>query len=130
MIDQTLVADGILFAIRRDRALYIRTLVKDRPQWLKENAGKWRRVQDIQQEAGPLQALVEREITIGARRYANARRVASLLGVSLRTLSRWDAAGTGPPKIKIGKKVFYDLSKISEWLASREIPTTRVTGQN
>ena len=72
----------------------------------------------------------ESGIEISGRRYVSARHVASMLGVSLRTLSRWTATGAGPPKIKIGKKVFYDLGKLPEWLASREIPSARVTGQN
>jgi DNA-binding transcriptional regulator YiaG len=59
-------------------------------------------------------------VEIGGRRYVTAGRLASLLGVTVRTLSRWDAAGIGPPKIKVGKKVLYDLDKIPEWLASRE----------
>ena len=60
------------------------------------------------------------QVQIDGRRYVTAGRLASLLGVSVRTLSRWGAAGNGPPKIKIGKKVLYDLNKIPEWLASRE----------
>ena len=72
----------------------------------------------------------KRGIEIGARRYVSAQDVASMLGVSPRTLSRWTAAGAGPPKIKIGKKVLYDLGKLPEWLASREIPPPRITGQN
>ena len=59
-------------------------------------------------------------VEIGGRRFVTAGRLASLLGVTVRTLSRWGAAGNGPPKIKIGKKVLYDLNKIPEWLASRE----------
>lgn len=59
-------------------------------------------------------------VQIDSRRYVSAGRLASLLGVRPRTLSRWGAAGNGPPKIKIGKKVLYDLNKIPEWLASRE----------
>ena len=62
----------------------------------------------------------EDEIQISGRRYVNAWRLASILKVSVRTLSRWDAAGTGPPKIKVGRKVLFDLVKVSEWLASRE----------
>jgi DNA-binding transcriptional regulator YiaG len=60
------------------------------------------------------------EIEIGDRQYVNASRLASILGVSVRTLSRWNAAGTGPPKIKVGKKVLFDLLKLSDWLTSRE----------
>jgi hypothetical protein len=44
--------------------------------------------------------------------------------------ARWHATGAGPPKIKIGRTVFYELSKISEWLGSREIPPARDTGRN
>ena len=78
----------------------------------------------------PLTASVaESEIAIGARRYVGAARLAALLGVSLRTLSRWDARGTGPPKIKIGRKVVFDIGQIPEWLATRELPSTRGTGQ-
>jgi phage terminase Nu1 subunit (DNA packaging protein) len=62
----------------------------------------------------------EDEIQISGRRYVNAWRLASILKVSVRTLSRWDTAGTGPPKIKVGRKVLFDLAKVSEWLASRE----------
>jgi predicted DNA-binding transcriptional regulator AlpA len=65
-------------------------------------------------------SIAEEAIEIGGRRYVNARRVASILGVSVRTLSRWDAAGTGPPKIKVGRKVLFDLLKLSDWLTSRE----------
>ena len=195
MIDKALLVGDLKFTTPRDRGLYLGSLVRDRPLWLKENPGAWQRIQNLQQEvpvqplaesesnvgtiparpsshasspavqnngnddaeAGladipardssppqkPVQTIVRRvidaspqaspaesEMTIGSRRYVSARRLASMLGVSLRTLSRWDAAGTGPPKIKIGKKVIFDLGKISEWLESREIPSTRVTGQN
>jgi hypothetical protein len=66
-------------------------------------------------------SIAENEIEIGGRRYVNAPRMASMLRVSIRTLSRWNAAGIGPPKIKLGKKVLFDLGKIPEWLANREI---------
>jgi phage terminase Nu1 subunit (DNA packaging protein) len=62
----------------------------------------------------------EDEIEISGRRYVDAWRLASILKVSVRTLSRWDAAGTGPPKIKVGRKVLFDLVKVSDWLASQE----------
>jgi hypothetical protein len=74
-------------------------------------------------DAAVTTSIAESGIEIGARRY-------SMLGISVRTLSRWGAAGTGPPKIKIGKKVLFDLGKSPEWLASREILTIRVTAQN
>jgi predicted DNA-binding transcriptional regulator AlpA len=147
VINSSLVADGFLFATHRDRALYLRESARERPQWLKENKGKWR-LADV--SAGdsstphepapatvppvidaPLTAsIAETEIEIGARRYVSAQRVASMLGVSARTLSRWDAARIGPPKIKIGKLVLFDLGKLTEWLASRETTPAPAAGRN
>jgi predicted DNA-binding transcriptional regulator AlpA len=120
MIDQSRVADGILFATHRDRALYLGTTTANRPRWLNENPGTWRRLQNPQPDAVPVQPLVDAEIFIADRRYATAQRVASIFGISLRTLSRWGKTGAGPPKIKIGKRVLFDVVTISKWLASRE----------
>jgi hypothetical protein len=69
------------------------------------------------------------ELSIGSRQYVSAQHVASMLHVSVRTLSRWDAAGIGPPKIKVGKMILFDVGKLTEWLTSREtrpaIPAVR-----
>jgi hypothetical protein len=65
------------------------------------------------------------EIEIGGRCYLTAERLSNMLGVTVRTLARWNASRIGPPKIKIGKTVLFDLAKLPEWLAAREIPATR-----
>jgi hypothetical protein len=129
MIDQSLVVGDVLFTAPRDRALYLGKSAGDRAQWLKEHAGKWRRIQNVQQEAAPLRPLAESELSIGARQYVSAQRVASMLGVSVRTLSRWDAARIGPPKIKVGKLILFDLGKLTEWLASRETRPAAAAGR-
>jgi hypothetical protein len=49
-IDYTLTADGLLFRTHRDRCLYLGKSRKDRPQWLKENAGNYWRIDDLQIE--------------------------------------------------------------------------------
>ena len=59
-------------------------------------------------------------VEIGGRQYVTAGSLASLLGLTVRTLSRWDASSNGPPRIKLGKKVLFDLDKVSDWLAGRE----------
>ena len=74
-------------------------------------------------------SIAESEIEIGARRYASAQRVASMLGVSVRTLSRWDATRIGPPKIKVGKLILFELGKLAEWLASRETRPATAAGR-
>ena len=60
------------------------------------------------------------EVEIAGHHYVTAPRLASILGVTGRTLARWNAARIGPPKISIGKTVLYDVSKLPDWLASRE----------
>src|SRR5712691_6977645 len=59
VIDQGLVFDGFLFATHLDRCRYIGTPVRNRPQWLKNNPGAWRRIADVQQEADSLRRRVE-----------------------------------------------------------------------
>jgi predicted DNA-binding transcriptional regulator AlpA len=195
VIDRSLVAGDIVFNTHRDRAWYLGKSAGVRAQWLKENAGKWRRIQDVQQDVAPPRPLVdskikvraaptvlsstasfrdirndgndvdgglvgmpagdcspphqpaptmvppmidaplaasiaETKIEIAGRQYATLAGLASILGVSVRTLSRWDAAGIGPPKIKIGKLVLFDLSKLPEWLASRETRPAAAAGRN
>jgi hypothetical protein len=52
------------------------------------------------------------EIAIGPRRYVSAKRAASMLVISRRTLSRRCAAGKGPPKIKLGNKAYFEIAKV------------------
>jgi hypothetical protein len=54
------------------------------------------------------------EVEIAGRRYVTADRLATTLGVTVRTLARWDAARIGAPKIKIGKLVLFDLAKLPD----------------
>jgi DNA-binding transcriptional regulator YiaG len=60
------------------------------------------------------------EVEVAGRRYVTDDRLAEILNVSRRTVARWNAARIGPPKISIGKTILYDVSKLPDWLASRE----------
>ena len=60
------------------------------------------------------------EIEIAGKRYVTPERLAQLLGCSPRTVARWDAERIGPPRIKVGKTVLYDLEKLPAWLAGNE----------
>ena len=65
-LDKSRISDGYVFAIPQERNRYIVTLVRDRPQWLKKNVGRWRRIEDVQQEAAPLVLPAESEVDLGA----------------------------------------------------------------
>jgi hypothetical protein len=59
-------------------------------------------------------------IELKNRRYTTPGGLARMLGVTPRTLFRWDERRIGPPKIKVGKRVLYDLAKIPGWLEEHE----------
>jgi hypothetical protein len=61
-------------------------------------------------------------IIIGGCEYATALQLARSLGITVRTIARWDAAGIGPPKIKIGNTILFDVKKLQEWLQAHEKP--------
>lgn len=65
------------------------------------------------------------DIQIAGRHYLRQPQLARVLGVSARTLARWTALGIGPPKITIGKTILFDLEKLPDWLATREVSPTR-----
>jgi predicted DNA-binding transcriptional regulator AlpA len=52
--------------------------------------------------------------------FLTKQELATELGREMRTLDRWDALGIGPPRTKIGRKVFYRRSSVQKWLAAQE----------
>lgn len=61
--------------------------------------------------------IAKSQIEIGSHLYVSAARLASMLGISERTLSRRCANGGGPPHVKLAG-TYYELDKIQEWTAS------------
>lgn len=41
---------------------------------------------------------------------------ASELQVGIRTLDRWRTAGLGPPFIKLGRRIYYSVDHLRQWL--------------
>jgi DNA-binding transcriptional MerR regulator len=48
------------------------------------------------------------------------KELAAEFGNSPRTLDRWDALGIGPPRTRIGRKVYYRRSSALRWLLAQE----------
>ena len=65
-LDKSRIYDGLVFDTPGERCRYIGTWVRDRPQWLKKNVGRWRRIEDVQQEAASPAPPVESEVDLGA----------------------------------------------------------------
>jgi predicted DNA-binding transcriptional regulator AlpA len=52
--------------------------------------------------------------------YVTPKELAQALGVSERTIARRHHFREGPPRVKIGRKVFYRLESVCAWIASCE----------
>jgi hypothetical protein len=66
MIDQTRVADGFLFATHQDRCRYLGKSQREKPDWLKQNEGRFRRLNDIELESLRRAPAVESETKVAA----------------------------------------------------------------
>lgn len=47
--------------------------------------------------------------------------LASQLGISVATLTRWGSARQGPPFTKIGRRSLYRREAVRQWLRDREV---------
>jgi predicted site-specific integrase-resolvase len=55
-----------------------------------------------------------------------AARAAEFLGVSRKTLTRWNSMGIGPPRARKGKRYWYSREAMKEWLKSGAAAITSV----
>jgi hypothetical protein len=46
--------------------------------------------------------------------------LAEQLNVTKRTLQRWEVERIGPPRVVIGRQIFYRIASVDAWLISRE----------
>ncbi len=54
--------------------------------------------------------------------YLTPKELAQALGVSERTIARRHHFREGPPRVKIGRKVYYRCESVTAWIASCERP--------
>ena len=59
-----------------------------------------------------------KEIIIDGRPLLSQQDAAAILGVSVRTLQRWNQDNAGPPQIKIGRRAYYDPHQVTTWVRS------------
>jgi predicted DNA-binding transcriptional regulator AlpA len=46
--------------------------------------------------------------------------LAQQLGLSPRTIDRWQALRKGPPRVCVGRTILYNVESVRDWLRSRE----------
>jgi hypothetical protein len=66
VFDRTRSADGLLFATGGDRCRYLGKSRREKPHWLKQNEGRYRRIEDVRRDDAPRMPSVEAEINLGA----------------------------------------------------------------
>ncbi|MFU2060105.1 helix-turn-helix transcriptional regulator, partial [Avibacterium volantium] len=63
--------------------------------------------------------------TITLSRYANAKEVCALLGISKTAIHKYSKSGTFPKPIKIGNCLRWNMESVRAWIAKQEQPTNR-----
>src|SRR5437867_6923161 len=53
------------------------------------------------------------------------KQLATELELSVRTLSRWHVLRRGPARIRVGRKIFYEVTAVREWLTAHREPMVR-----
>jgi len=53
--------------------------------------------------------------------WINREDLAQQLSVTTDTLARWATQGSGPPRIRIGRRVLYRRSSVEKWLSEMEM---------
>ena len=57
--------------------------------------------------------------------YLTRPELAAELGVSERTIWRWDNARVGPPRTVLGERLLYRREGVTQWLRDREVKQVR-----
>lgn len=52
--------------------------------------------------------------------YLTSERLAERLGVHPSTLAKWRMARSGPPFVRVGKRIMYSLSSVESWMQANE----------
>jgi DNA-binding transcriptional MerR regulator len=52
--------------------------------------------------------------------YVTPAELAAQLGITLRTLRRWEQKRIAPPRVAVERQIFYRVASVKSWLESRE----------
>jgi predicted DNA-binding transcriptional regulator AlpA len=63
--------------------------------------------------------------TVLGGEYLTRSELAAELGVSERSLWRWDNARVGPPRTTLGRRIVYRRGGVTQWLRGREVEQVR-----
>jgi Helix-turn-helix domain len=55
--------------------------------------------------------------------YFEEQEFAAVLDRDVRTVRRWHSKRTGPPRVRVGRKILYKKSSVARWLEQNETHT-------
>jgi hypothetical protein len=61
--------------------------------------------------------------------FLDRKEASRILGVKPATMADWAVRGFGPPMVKFGRIVKYDMRKLMEWAESRTVNSTATYGR-
>lgn len=62
---------------------------------------------------------MEENVTTESLDLLTVEQLAEMFAVPVRTVYEWNQAGTGPKRIKIGKRTYYRKTDIQAWIDSK-----------
>jgi len=74
--------------------------------------------QGMQERVNALKATSSKQLLLDG--YLRREELAQQLGVSPRTIDRWQTSRCGPPRVAIGRTILYSTASVREWLQSKE----------
>jgi len=74
-------------------------------------------VSDVSQPIKPASDLADSIVLDG---FLRREELARQLGVSSRTIDRWQSLRVGPPRLRCGRTILYNTESVREWLRSQE----------
>jgi predicted DNA-binding transcriptional regulator AlpA len=80
-------------------------------------------VVDVLKPTNPVPALEGSIVLAG---FLRRDELARQLGLSPRTIDRWEALREGPPRVHVGRTILYNVESVREWLRSREQQSSSV----
>jgi predicted DNA-binding transcriptional regulator AlpA len=81
---------------------------------------------DVQQPTNPKSLSTVPLVLPGLLRRAE---LAKQLGLSPRTIDRWQALCEGPPRVTVGRTILYSVESVRAWLRSREQQSSPMMNQ-
>ena len=74
--------------------------------------------QEPDRTAGPTNDVLPQRFILEG--FLRREELAHELGISARTIDRWESLRQGPPRVSVGRTILYSIHSVREWLLSKE----------